>query len=288
MSATLPIKRNTRSPDLTFLSVGPNISALFKIPDRFQFEQSAGELASNLAASSSAALRTKLAKDLGPPLKVLESSLTPAEVRSYNNFVDTLRDPTADAAQLRANLEDIRLAALAAVPGVAIVLMDAEAETRIEDNQITGVVSLYGLPGSKTLTGAELNRLFDLRFAKITFSDSLATLQIRNNVIFRMDVSEKTFAMLKALSPGGTTSLKRLYRRCFITDNDFGSGDNNLVMEHLALTSNSFEGQKRVAIVIAKAATYVGNYAGDPKRVLFNAAQDSEKAANLAITIAGP
>jgi hypothetical protein len=96
-------------------------------------------------------------------------------------------------------------------------------------------------------------------------------------------VAERTLALARSLP----VDFKQLYGHCFVSDNEFGIGDNNLITEHLALTSNSFGGAARVGITIVNAATYVGNYAGNPDRTLFSAAQASERVANLAITIRG-
>lgn len=120
----------------------------------------------------------------------------------------------------------------------------------------------------------------------LTFRESLANLQVRNNVIHRLDVSEETVKSLKGVTPSKPFALVRRYRRCFITNNAFRSGDNFLLMEHLALTSNSFDKHSGAdaGTVVANAAIYVGNYAPDDIR-LFNLSRTSERAANLTINI---
>lgn len=282
VAATLPIK--TPRPASFFARTIPSFSSLFLISNRLNFERESIQAVSPLARES-AANRKSMATALTQQLAQAGRQVTPKEARSFNNFIETLADPAADARALQAALADIRLVSLAIDPGVAILLMDAEAETRIEDNQITGIVSLYGLPGSTRLSDDEVRALIDSQSKKIEFSGSLATLHMRNNLVSRMDVSEKTLALVKSPGSDGSISLKQLYRRCFITDNEFSSGDNTLITEQLALTSNSFDGLTRVGVAIANAATYVGNYAGSPKRILFSAVQLSEKAANLAIDI---
>jgi len=96
------------------------------------------------------------------------------------------------------------------------------------------------------------------------FANSLAILQVRDNVIHCIDVSEKLISLLQtiATSPNGAT-LDRLYRRCFITDNAISGSLNNFVLEHLAVTSNSFELEQRqdAEMVVASAAISVGNFA---------------------------
>ena len=175
------------------------------------------------------------------------------------------------------------------LPAVAIVLMDAEAETRIEGNQITGVVSLYGPPAQATLKQQELVVIFNaLRTGELRFGQSLANLYVRNNTMYRTTVSQATVDRLSVM--GGTQRpLDGFYRRCFFTDNAFNGGDNLLVMEHVALSSDTFEKEPNMeaGAVVAAAATFVGNFGTGDMR-LFNATRASEKIANLGINIANP
>ena len=203
------------------------------------------------------------------------------ECESYNNFMQTLSAQPVDVPLLQANLADIRLAALRAVPGTAIVLMDAEADTGMDGNKISGVVSLYGVPGRSQVTEDEM-RSFLVWGGKSQLLRLFVDLQLRDNMIYRITVSEETIARLKAVAAGNVNSLDRLYRRCFITGNAISGGNNNFVMEHVALTSNSFEreGEAEVGVVISGAAIYVGNFAPGDLR-LFNATPNNQKAANL-------
>jgi hypothetical protein len=78
-------------------------------------------------------------------------------------------------------------------------------------------------------------------------------------------------ATLKSLSPSPTNTrvLDGLFRRCFINGNAFSGGNNEFVMEHLALNSNTFEGfgAGDAGVVMGKVGIYVGNYAPNDIRL---------------------
>lgn len=176
---------------------------------------------------------------------------------------------------------------LGATPGVAIVLNDGDAETWIEDNHIAGVVSLYGVPGKVRLTPDDLHKLSAvLRKGGVTFADPVASLNVRDNVMYRIDASAEMVKLLKGVTPNKGGKIEHAYRRCFVTNNVFSGGDNVFVMDHLALTSNSFEQENKLDVgsVIGNTAVYLGNHAPNDIR-LFSAVQSREKAANLLINI---
>lgn len=177
--------------------------------------------------------------------------------------------------------------AFRATPGVAIVLIDGDAETWIEDNNINGVVSLYGAPGKVTLTAGDLHRLSAIvKNGRVVFANPVASLHIRDNVMYRLDVSGETIGLLKSATANKGATLEHAYRRCFVTNNVFSGGENVFVMDHLALTSNSFEQENELDVgsVIGNTAVYLGNHAPNGIR-LFSAVPNKEKAANLTINI---
>lgn len=283
----LPITVNPAPPSNIFVEPDATIGELFNVADRTEFDARSSEIAAGLARLA-VTKRKSLIKQVQKSLANIKD-LSASEVKSYNNFIATLGASQVDESQLRANLADIRRTALRAVPGTAIVLMDAEADTWIEDNNIDGIISLYGVPGKSSLTKDEMTsisrRLKPESQGAFSISDSIANLQVRDNVMYRIVVSEDTISLLQAAAVGRANAISHLYRRCFITDNVFSGVNNNFVMEHLALTSNSFEGSADAGLVIAVAAIYVGNYA--PSNIqLFNAARSNQKAANLGINIA--
>jgi Family of unknown function (DUF6519) len=274
---------STRGPAKVFES-DPKVSALFKLPSKAEFDKQLPDVAAELAARPSAGRKT-LVRNFNTALAA-STDLTATENLSYRLALRTLGTENVDAAVLAANLQSLRAATLRATPGVAVVLFDGEAETRIEDNQITGSVSLYGMPGKTVLTQAEIRTIAAaLRVGKLVFNDPLANLHLRNNVVTRMDVSEETIALLRGVNPNTGGTLDRPFSRCFFTNNVFSAGNSVFVMDHIALTANSFDDNKTDAgFVIANGAIYTGNYATNDIR-LFNAARASQKAANLLINI---
>jgi hypothetical protein len=284
VSATLPVKFTELSPVNVFANIAPNASELFALPDRLAFEEKSLDFATEMAGKS-ARSRAALVKQLQKSVSGSQN-LTEDELTSYGNFSETLGEPEVDAPLLRNRLGDIRLAAIATAPGTAIVLMDAEAETRIEDNDITGFISLYGAPGKGRLTQAQMKIVSTgLTRGSIQFTNSLASLHVRDNTLHRMDVSEEVMAFLNAFKLESGLSLNRHYRRCFFTDNVFKGGDSIFLMEHLSLTSNSFEGRVDAGVVVVHAATYIGNYAPNDVRLFVAANKGLDKALNHTLNV---
>jgi hypothetical protein len=210
-------------------------------------------------------------------------------VTSVSQTAPMIRITKADFVRFEGNVVTATVSTVASTdstPALAIALMDAEAETRIEDNFITGIVSIYGLPAAATLTQQQLTTVANaLRSGALRFSGSLANFYLRNNTMYRLNVSQATIDKLR--QPAGSQQpLTGFYRRCFVTNNALSGGDNLLVMEHLALSSDTFDKEKTLdaGAVVAAAAIYVGNFAPAETR-LFNATAASDKVGNLGINI---
>lgn len=292
VSSTLPLGQNPFSPDVVIGDTIPGFVELFRRPSKFEFEEKSAIFAAQLA-SLDVAERRDLGDAASRAVAEVVKRITEAELASYNNFIETLLNERVRENELprvlQANLAAIRTAALAAVPSVAIVLTDAKADTRIENNRIAGVVSLYGPPATTTLKQQDLNLIDNALGRKgLVFAESLANLRIRNNALYRITVSEETVAALR-MTTGAQRNLTGFYRRCFVIDNAFTGGDNLLVMEQLALNSDTFERESNLeaGAVVASAASYIGNFASDDIR-LFDATLVSEKVANVVIRIANP
>lgn len=282
ISATRAISKNP-NPPAKVLEASPALAELFTIEDSAEFDRKSPEVASGLATQT-APKRKALAKSLSVNVTRAQT-LSMREAQSYQSLLQLLNNDAADAALLQAEFVTVRGAALSAASGVALVLMDGEADTRIEDNNITGVVSLYGAPGTVKLTTDDLHKASLLIKKVRVFSAAVATLHFRNNQVSRMDVSEKTVAFLKGLTSSTTETLGPVFRGSFITNNVFSDGLSVFVMDHSALTANNFDDARVDAgSVIARAAIYTANYAATEIR-LFSAVDKSQKAANLMISI---
>jgi len=272
-----------RGPSKVFES-DTKISALFKAPTKQEFDRQLPDVAEEVAARPVATRKT-LVRNFTTALTAA-TDLSASESLSYRTTLRTLSAETVDAAALSRNLQSVRAAALRTTPGVAIALLDSEAETRIEDNQITGVVSLYGVPGKTSLTAGDIRNISAaLKVGKLLFNDPTGNLHFRNNVVTRIDVSEETITLLKSVNPNTGGTIERPFSRCFFTNNVFSGNNSVFVMDHLALTANSFDDDKADAgTVIANGAIYTSNYATNDIR-LFNVARANQKAANLLINV---
>lgn len=283
ISATRPINKNPNPPPKV-LEASPPLAQLYTIDDSAEFDRKSLEVATDFAAQT-ASKRKTLAKNLGVNVSRAQD-LSTREAQSYRSLLQVLNTDTVDASLFQAEFAGVRGAALSATGAVALVLMDGEADTRIEDNNITGVVSLYGAPGTVKLTADDLHKASPvIKKGVPLFSDAVATFHFRNNQVSRIDVSDKTVSFLKALTFNTTATLGHVFHRSFITNNVFNDGLSVFVMDHLALTANSFEGDKIDAgSVFAKAAIYTANYAANPIK-LFSAVGARERVANLIINI---
>ena len=182
-------------------------------------------------------------------------------------------------------------------PGTAIMIMDGGAETIIENNDIVGVISLYGIYGKAVLTNDDLQALSGLIIDQdVSFSESLGALQLRNNRLTRLVISKDMVDRIKKVISDQEGELEGMYRRSFLTENSIESGDNQFLSQHLLLTSNSFEIlgveavtgtalQKVAGTAIGQSTIFMGNYAFEPQTVLYNISRESAKAANLTIEI---
>lgn len=282
--ASLRITQSPTPPNRVFADLNPNVSELFTIPDRLEYDGKAPDVAETLARLSAAARRSLTAKlrqtltDLG--------SLTPDEEEIYNRFMETLSVQTVNSALVLSDLADIRLAALKAATGLAIALMDAQADARLGDNNIAGIVSLYGIPGRSIVSQENMRAISALlKQGGARFLRSSGHLQVHDNLLYKIDVSEETILALKAVATGGANTIERLYRRCSITSNVFAEGSSDFIFEQATLTSNTFDAPADAGVVVADGAIYVGNYATNDFR-LFNVSRGNQKAANLFINIA--
>jgi hypothetical protein len=270
------------TPDRFFADVDAEVSELFNIHNSTEFDRKTSQIASRLASVSPKG-KAAFINRLRQSLEKIEN-LTPGESKGYGGFQQAFNAQPADEHLIRARLADIKVSALRGEPGIAIVLMDAEADTWIESNNIEGVVSLYGVPGKERLTLDEMRLLAaGLKQGRVRFSNSLANLRVLDNVIYRIDVSAKTISFLKTLlTQNGAGSIDGRYRICFITGNTISSGNNNFVMEHLALTSNSFDTViisnivLDAGMVVAHASVNIGSYAIDVRAKLFVVQATSE------------
>jgi len=275
VDAQLQVMRGV-PPERIFANI-PVFAELFTLQDA-EFQDRSSRVASDLAGQPAAGRRATAVQIRG---LLSSSELSGAQANAIQNFARNLTSATADPARVKASLQDLR-AALQSSPGIALLIADAEADTWITDNEINGEVVFYGDPGPTKLTSDNIkNAGAALRAGRLKLEPSQSQLQVVNNKLFRIDVSEDFKNKLQSLSTGtGDVVLEGLYLRSFITNNEFLASDNDFVMAHLALNSNSFE-SALAGNAVLRAGIYVGNFGLSDNAQLFSATLRNQKAANL-------
>lgn len=280
-----------------FGQVNERIASLFEILNRREFEDVALPVARELSGLSTderrelaMALRRRVRSMIG------EHDLRAEERDSYEKFARALEAERRERflqERLLERLFGIRDAAAPLSPQTAIVIEDAEGDVTMENNEVSGVISLYGPPGSTQPTGDHLEKLGPLlRQGEVTFSESSGTLRMLNNTVTRLRIAEEaTKHIIEISEGGGTGQIPGVYSRSFLTNNVIVSGGNLLLGYHLAISSNAFNSldELRVpmlaGVVVGDAVSYVGNYATNSDIPLDNVSRVSEKAANLELII---
>jgi len=254
------------------------------------------------------------------------TGLSPLERRGYERLSIALGADPLPPATVLGLLCDIRRAAIKSRPGTAIVLvnprrrLDAERQPalaanadvvdeddiyRLDNNEIAGVLSLYG-PPAPTVMVDELfgNREWaeklqaGLSNRRIAFpADTLGTLQLRGNQMVRVTLSA---AMLEDLLAAAQSVDQwrlayDLFARCQWSDNVF-EGNHNLLLcirltmhgiEFTGVASSSgarVPGAQPAAMVIADASIYLANR-GTGQSTLRNLSRLVQDVANQEIDI---
>jgi hypothetical protein len=183
-------------------------------------------------------------------------------------FADTITLPTPEVPAVASCLDDVRSVALSSIPALALVLGSAAGDTTLVDNQILGVVSIYGEPGGGGLTFDQIVGLqWDERCQPangnaIKFASTAGRLSVDRNEISRLTFAGTKQAQLVKMTdrkiPGET--LTGIYRAAFLAQNRFTFGGNQVLAKDVRLTDNLFEPVDQVlGVAIAETAIYHGN-----------------------------
>ncbi len=166
---------------------------------------------------------------------------------------------------------------------LAVVIMDGHADAVFEDNIIRGVVSIYGEANlDDILTGDDIPRLAELlQKDALTLSQSGGILQFRNNSLTGMVAGADIVSSIK--QPCKESNKPLYFGKAVIANNIFEIGNNQIIAQHLSLTSNSFVSSDGAdaGVVCGYSAIFVGNRANNPRSRLFNVTRSNRKAANL-------
>lgn len=238
------------------------------------------------AAETIAAMDARLRALLDEQLKVAKArdNLTVAERESYTALADTFSAANVRPEFLSAGFKKVRDVAAHAFPGMAVVIMEGNVDARFEGNEIIGLLCLSGVPGESKLNGDELQKFGRLlRESAVTFSRIAGDLRIQSNRVTRVTLGGDAVGEIKALIDANGGKLDNACRRGFISDNVIESGENLVLAQQLAFTSNTFAmaSGENAGTVIANSAIFSGNQAPDDKIKLFQASRRNQKASNL-------
>ncbi len=259
---------------------------LFRAADRREFSQHLPEVAQKLAAMSPAEKKDFVAQTT-TMVRQLTARISPTELASYTKLLRAVAVDRADAKAVADRLRDIRAGALRAVPGVALAIGGDAADTTICDNDISGVVSFFGIPGNQGLNADEL-KLLSVRVNEglLNNPDSSGVLQFHTNRVSRLTLGDEMIQRLKeAARATGGAAVPGTFTEAFLSRNVIEQGANLFIAKTAAFTANRFEEARiDVANVFTDAAIYVGNAASNDVR-LFNFSRVFQVTANLMINI---
>jgi hypothetical protein len=258
-----------------------------------------------------------------PEQRALQSQ---GELLSYSKLVLALGGEALNAATTLDLLLDIRRTAAKTRPGTAIILerarrlseaagllpivnvLDQDDTYLLANNEIVGIVSLYGPPAPIPFIDELLNVDFLQRISsrlkenQIRLINSfLGTLQLRGNQIVRMAVGTEVIEELRKAAEGqqSVTFPIDLFGRCQWGDNVFEAGRSFVVCRHLTLHANEFTQTAQpqaapgitpaaapvlVGTIVADSTIYVANH-GSGNATLRNLSRLMDQVANQELTI---
>ena len=268
----------------------PELRELFQ-SDSEQFDRQCNKIAIILAQRD-VKIRSKSAQNMSAFLKrgrLILKSLSKIQFDDLKEFLKIIASERIDHEALANALKAVREVNLIAVPATAIVLWDNLADTTIENNTITGKLSIYG----RFDCGIEIPNIELEKFAArivgskegvkaITFSESGGTLRINNNQLTCLIVGSSLSENMNAILSGKSDEFSNIYRLSFITNNSIKSGVNQFVTKYLIFNFNSLDlpSKSRDGPIISEDAIFVGNRALEGVNIV-NISKRPGKSANL-------
>ena len=303
---------------INFLDGIPELQDLYTLAFWREFERRAREVAIDLSQRDPGD-RFGLAGELLERLAGNQGFISSGEAAAYRRLAETLFLEEVDPLALLDHLIAIRLAVLRVDPGVALeigeMIRDQEdrlssAGTRdgaavIENNDIAGLVSFYGLPGAdRDFDVSALRRLQGLFREEVVRLGALDLgVHVRDNRLTKFVLGEEFFRVIMEMIDRGEGELSELISSFHCTDNIIDGATSELVAHHLSLASNQFSLSAvrgvdpgatltvRVADIIGDTSVYTGNHSArrgfgvDFIAQIFDATRASAEAANLELTI---
>ncbi len=285
-------------------SAGHGLSELFREADRLEFNAGALKIAGALSALS-AAERRDTARSISTAVTELGNRLTTAEHHGYALSARYLTASTTDKGDLATAIMNIRRAAMLASPGNAIAIVDGDGEVVLADNDIAGIVTLYGRLGSSTLTGEDAKRfgaLLEERVIKV--KGAAGRLHMRGNQVTCVRLADTAIKRIKKILSDGKGTLEDVFEVGALTDNviegescqvasyhqnvasnTIEGGQNQFIGHHLAVTSNIFtKSRVDAGWAIGDSVVILGNQAADDIK-LYMMGRAKKQGLNLTISV---
>ena len=254
---------------------GVDIAVLYSLPEKGElrfsvFRQIAWEVAEKLAALD-LDTRKKVQDALQETHSTPEQRAihSPGEILSYGKLAMALGADEMNPATVFELLLDIRRTAIKTRPGTAIILerprrvdeknipalipiadvLDQDDLHLLENNDILGILSLYGLPAEPDFVAEVLNddilQRLSSRFKEnqIRFVNSfLGTLQLRGNQLVRVAVARQIVEEVRRVAEEEevVSFAFDLFSRCQWSENVFEGGLSVLVCRHLTMNAHEF------------------------------------------------
>lgn len=261
-----------------------------KLPDLFkeyhptEYHRKISEVADELDALSRNK-REEISKKIEYALRN-EPKVSKRSRKGFDNLRSIISKAKIDKDALFDAVGGLRRESFEQSPGTALLILDGGADTIIENNRITGAVSLYGRGGTNDLNHPLLRKNRKVFITRTEFSDDGHLLHVRNNTFTRWMVADSlVVSMEKILTVVGSVKMDGVYRKAFFTDNVFNGGPNLFLAMDLFLTSNTFlQTNKPAGGSVADTAIYTGNHSR-AEILLYDFTTRSADAANLGIEV---
>lgn len=257
----------------------PEIGDLFRA-QRAGFSERRVASAAEALAARPRTERAAASRSLRAAFGNLGDTVAPEELEAARALAGALATNELTREAASTSLRGFVLAAAQSVPITALVLLDASADTTLEDNRIVGTVGLYGDPGrtAQTLTEEEL-RMAGVKKGGLVLGNPGRDLRLRGNRLTRIGIGQTVFSdgdksIRKWLSPNSpfpSPDFPPLFRTLFLTDNVVERPGDVWLAHDVRMTTNSFDPiNGDIGWTFGQSAFYTGNSAENDFR-LFNA-----------------
>ncbi len=230
--------------------------------------------------------RRAISKEIEDSVKS-DVKLSTDEKERYSVFAGTLAARTASKELLLSTINNIRGEIVLKLPGNAVAIMDSDADVVLENNDIIGIASFYGVYLKAELSADGLKSLGALlRRSAVGLVGSTGRLRFLNNRLTRMLVADTLIERIKRTIDEGKGKIDGIFRDSFIEANVFGAGQSQIVGQRIFMNSNSFGTLRGIAgTAIADSIVYVGNQGAGADTRFSNISRIDKGAANLLINI---